>query len=219
MPKKGKRSQAAKTRWRTLSSPDCPNPNENNNNVLGCASNSEEECVSVLATHSQNSNRYRNLSRNRQCTCNSLVFLENLTTAHLNNILDKGDVMYCEARQRFPNSVHLATDELPDQVIAHMRVYNVDSTHLSMYGTFQDPVPEAADNYLDLEAGLSCLLSDVRYALLVMSGLCIAVFRTTSGKYGYFDPHSRTKWFAFTCGFTFSWHCCNVDFHKSKCYD
>ncbi|XP_036949326.1 uncharacterized protein LOC119017041 [Acanthopagrus latus] len=42
------------------------------------------------------------------------------------------------------------------------------------------------------EAGLSCLLTEVQYALLMMRSLCIAVFRTRSGRYGFFDPHSRT---------------------------
>ncbi|KAI3357213.1 hypothetical protein L3Q82_015681 [Scortum barcoo] len=65
-------------------------------------------------------------------------------------------------------------------------------TQLSRYGTLGEPLPGAVDGFLDLEAGLSCLLSDVQYALLLMSQLCIAVFRTRSGRYGFFDPHSRT---------------------------
>ncbi|XP_025760247.1 uncharacterized protein LOC112844863 [Oreochromis niloticus] len=151
----------------------------------------------VCASHSQAHPKYGD-SRNKQCTCNSLTFLaflhenENMTTADLNLVLDKGDVMYKEAKKRFPKNIHLATDELPDKVDARRSIYYVDMTQPSRYGTFDEPSEEAVDTFLSLEAGLSCLLSDVQYALLIMSGLCIAVFRSTSGKYGFFDPHSRT---------------------------
>ncbi|XP_025759942.1 uncharacterized protein LOC109198457, partial [Oreochromis niloticus] len=151
----------------------------------------------VCASHSQAHPKYGD-SRNKQCTCNSLTFLaflhenENMSTADLNLVLDKGDVMYKEAKKRFPKSIHLATDELPDKVYARRSMYHVDMTQPSRYGTFEEPPEEAVDTFLSLEAGLSCLLSDVQYALMIMSGLCIAVFRSTSGKYGFFDPHSRT---------------------------
>ncbi|KAL3983641.1 sodium/potassium-transporting ATPase subunit beta [Sarotherodon galilaeus] len=151
----------------------------------------------VCASHSQSHPKYGD-SRNKQCTCNSLTFLaflhenENMATADLNLVLDKGDVMYKEAKKRFPKNIHLATDELPDKVDARRSMYHVDMTQPSRYGTFEEPPEEAVDTFLSLEAGLSCLLSDVQYALLIMSGLCIAVFRSTSGKYGFFDPHSRT---------------------------
>ncbi|CAI5665002.1 unnamed protein product [Oreochromis niloticus] len=151
----------------------------------------------VCASHSQAHPKYGD-SRNSQCTCNSLTFLaflhenENMSTVDLNLVLDKGDVMYKEAKKRFPKSIHLATDELPDKVDAHRSMYHVDMTQPSRYGTFEEPPEEAVDTFLSLEAGLSCLLSDVQYALLIMSGLCIAVFRSTSGKYGFFDPHPRT---------------------------
>ncbi|XP_076738385.1 uncharacterized protein LOC143416753 [Maylandia zebra] len=151
----------------------------------------------ICASHSQAHPKYGD-SRNKQCTCNSLTFLaflhenDNMTTADLNLVLDKGDVMYKEAKKRFPKNIHLATDELPDKVDARWSMYDVDMTQPSRYGTFEEPPEEAVDTFLSLEAGLSCLLSDVQYALLIMSGLCIAVFRSTSGKYGFFDPHSRT---------------------------
>ena len=99
--------------------------------------------------------------------------------------------MYTEARKRFPKNIHLAADELPVEVMIHRCLYNVDMTQPSRYGTLGGPLLESAQSFLDLEAGLSCLLSDVQYALLIMTGLCIAVFRARSGRYGLFDPHSR----------------------------
>ncbi|XP_036066980.1 uncharacterized protein LOC112138798, partial [Oryzias melastigma] len=215
MPRKGKRSQAAKTRWLKVSLPDCENDghggvknsesNINNCELLQPSVHDIQvqryfdpgDCVQ--ASHSQNYNKYHTFSRNKQCTCNSLMFLsfltenENITTADLDNVLDKGDSIYCEQRKIFPNNPFLAFDELPGIVTARANVYNVNKELESRFGSFKDPVPEAAENYLDLTAGLSCLLSEVRYALLIISNLCIAVFRTSCGKYGFFDPHARTS--------------------------
>ncbi|XP_074542437.1 uncharacterized protein LOC141802702 isoform X2 [Halichoeres trimaculatus] len=47
-----------------------------------------------------------------------------------------------------------------------------------------NPVPSLAES-------LECLSSGVNYALLIMSSVCIAVFRDHQGRYGIFDPHSR----------------------------
>ncbi|TKS65456.1 hypothetical protein D9C73_028378 [Collichthys lucidus] len=151
----------------------------------------------VCASRSQASVKYGK-SRNQQCTCNSLTFLaflnenENLNRADLDLVLDKGNFMYNQARKNFPKHIHLTTDELPDIVPSRTCIQYVDMTQLSRYGTFGDPLPGAVDSFLDLEAGLSCLLSDVQYALLLMRSLCIAVFRTMSGRFGFFDPHPRT---------------------------
>lgn len=132
----------------------------------------------VSASSSQASRKYGQY-RNQQCTCNSLTFLAFL---HENE----------EARKRFPKSIHFTTDELPDKVPARRYTHYVDMTHLSRYGTLGQPLAGAVDTFLDLYAGPNCLLSDVQFALLMMTGLCIAVFRTRSGRYGFFDPHSRT---------------------------
>ncbi|CAJ1057886.1 uncharacterized protein LOC117832690 isoform X1, partial [Xyrichtys novacula] len=152
---------------------------------------------SVCASRSQASLKYGR-SRNKQCTCNSLTFLaflyenENITRADLDRVLDKGNVVYKQVRKTVRNHIHLTTDELPKWVPARSHMQRVDMLQLSRYGTFGDPDPGAVDTFLELEMGLSCLLSDVQYALLLMASLCIAVFRTRSGRYGFFDPHART---------------------------
>ncbi|CAJ1057749.1 uncharacterized protein LOC117832690 isoform X1 [Xyrichtys novacula] len=99
--------------------------------------------------------------------------------------------MYREVRKTVDH-IHLTTDELPKQVPARRHTQRVDKSQLSRYGTFGDPDPGAVDTFLGLEMGLSCLLTDVQYALLLMTSLCIAVFRTRDGRYGFFDPHART---------------------------
>ncbi len=142
----------------------------------------------VCASCSQASIKYGK-SRNQQCACHSLTFLaflhenENITRADLGLVLGKGNV---------PKHIHLATDEVP----ARRYLHYVDMTQLSMCGTLGEPLPGAVDSFLDSEAGLSCLLSDVQFALLLMTQLCIAVLRTRSGRSGFFDSHSRTsQWF------------------------
>ena len=114
------------------------------------------------------------------------------TRADLDLDLDKGNVLYKEARKRFPDHSHLTTDELPDKVHTRGHRLHVDMKILSKYGTFGEPLPGTVDDFLDLEAGLTCLLTEVQYALLMMRSLCIAVFSTMSGRCSFFDPHSRT---------------------------
>ncbi|XP_078791854.1 uncharacterized protein LOC144986979 isoform X2 [Oryzias latipes] len=149
----------------------------------------------VSASHSQSSLKYGTF-RNTQCTANSQVFLaflyenENITRADLDHVLDKGDAVYRQVRLRFPTSVYLATDELPEVVPARTSTYYVNMTLPAIYGSFL-----GGNNLPSLEEGLSHLSSNVQYALLIMSGLTVAVFRCKSQDgydYGFFDPHSRT---------------------------
>ncbi len=46
--------------------------------------------------------------------------------------------------------------------------------------------------WIPLPERLQCLSTDVSHALLMVSPECIAVFRDRSGRYGFFDSHSRT---------------------------
>ncbi|XP_038135178.1 uncharacterized protein LOC119779575, partial [Cyprinodon tularosa] len=148
----------------------------------------------VCASRSQASFKYGK-SRNRQCVANSLVFLaflhenENIGRPDLDLVLDKGDVVYRQAQQKFPKSIHLATDELPHEVIARRSKYQVDLTEAPVCGSFG-----GGARYQSLEQALRRLSSGIHYGLLIMSALCIAVFKSRSGQYGFFDPHSRSKY-------------------------
>ncbi|KAL3977660.1 G protein-coupled receptor [Sarotherodon galilaeus] len=154
-------------------------------------SESHPRVSSICASRSQASAKYGKY-RNHQCMANSLVFLsflhkdEFITRADLNRVLDKGHAVYSDARKRFVNSVFLACDELPTVVTSRRHEYQVDMSQFGHYGTF-----DGTDHFPSLEQGLQCLVSDVRYALLVMGGKVIAVCRLTSGEYAYFDPHPR----------------------------
>nr|XP_054595114.1 uncharacterized protein LOC129162873 [Nothobranchius furzeri]XP_054595115.1 uncharacterized protein LOC129162874 [Nothobranchius furzeri] len=150
--------------------------------------------TSVSATRSQNSFFYGN-QRNKQCLPNSLVFLsflhenENINSSDLDLVLDKGDRMYSQVRLAHPARDHLATDELPTEVKARFTLYHVKMNFAnSKCGVF------LSGNLPNLSQGLQCLTSDVEYALMVMGSTCIAIFRTQSGEFGYFDPHPRNTY-------------------------
>lgn len=126
----------------------------------------------VCTFHSQAHYKYGEYS-NKQCTCNSLTFLaflfenESIAKADLNLILDKGNAMYTEARKRFPNYIHLITDELPDQMTVQSNVYHVNMTVLSRYGTLGNPKPGCVDYFLDLLSAIRsalCIVVDGRFA-------------------------------------------------------
>ncbi|XP_024118255.1 uncharacterized protein LOC112139653, partial [Oryzias melastigma] len=154
--------------------------------------NPQPSVTVVRATTSQASNRFGK-NANKQCVANSLMFLsflfedENITTSDLDSVLDKGNEVYIQAKQRYPNSnPFLATDELPHEVSARRCDYQVDRSQLPINGKFG-----GTQHYPSLEEQLNRLTADVQYAIVIMASLGFAVFRTRSGRYDYFDPHAR----------------------------
>lgn len=80
----------------------------------------------------------------------------------------------------------LNTEEIPDVVFGYSQ-HHIMVKLESLFGMFK----VSTDDNCNLPDRLHCLSSDVEYALLIMSSICIAVFRDQQGKYGFFDPHSR----------------------------
>ncbi|CAI5670343.1 unnamed protein product [Oreochromis niloticus] len=123
MPRKNKRSQAQKKRWKPLDlvDPGVPmltghnqdeavssfpsdQPFHNINEQLlteELQRNAVQNFWCVSATHCQSDERYTEFSRNHQCTCNALTFLAYLNeehqfnTARLDKVLEQGDALYC----------------------------------------------------------------------------------------------------------------------------
>ena len=217
MGRKGKRSEAQKRRWRKLDLSEVETPghpsftqdelSETQMQVdeVPCAARmemegSETSISCVQASHSQGDVRY-GCNRSKQCTCNSLTFLAALhdrtvlNSTDLDYILQKGNLMYSSVQERLSSGdriapAHLAFDELPDNVEIHGQTYHVVKC-LSRYGHLRQIGPDGAD-FLKLSERLLCLSSDVNHALLTIGSLTIAVFRDETGRYGFFDPHSRT---------------------------
>uniref|UniRef100_A0A8C5FK64 ATP-dependent DNA helicase n=2 Tax=Gadus morhua TaxID=8049 RepID=A0A8C5FK64_GADMO len=205
MPKKSKRSQAAKVRWSKsgefplkTQAEHVQNCDPDSNREVHFPDHSHANVTCVLASYSQSHHRYID-SKNSQCTCNSVTFLaflhelHHLQSADLDQILDRGHAMYAlTLGQLCVDGTmvhgHLNIQELPE-IVFGQRQQHVLTKCNSMYGTFVSS-PEVGE-YLNLAARLQCLTSDVNSALLVMTSQCIAVFRDRHGRYGYFDPHSR----------------------------
>ncbi|KAG7481888.1 hypothetical protein JOB18_007544 [Solea senegalensis] len=170
---------------------------------VGIASARREE-HSLRATHSQNDSRYTSFSRNHQCTCIALTFLAfqsedlHFTTPHLDRVLEQGDSLYVAIKQQLLfekrlHSNHLAVEEPPTQVLADENIYGVRLSDVRCgYLMAQVNSPGSKQWWLPLAKQLKCLSRDVSLALLLVSTECFAVFRTTSGKYGMFDSHSRS---------------------------
>ena len=63
---------------------------------------------------------------------------------------------------------------------------------MNCYMRASAPSKEMEEWHLYLSTRLESLTSGVNYALLTLASNCIDVFRDSSGRYGLFDPHSRT---------------------------
>ncbi|XP_061129574.1 uncharacterized protein LOC133150951 [Syngnathus typhle] len=212
MPRKSKKAQAVKISWQQrkkntdCGSADKPTPAEEllaiepGNSTEVMMSTSHDPVTCVLASYSQDHPKYAD-SRNSQCAANSATFLaflqetDNVTSAHLDLVLDRGNELYvatvavlkAEGRYEHP---HLATDEIPS-IVNGFHKQHVLIKYQSMYGLFNSSIADVA--FMMLCDGLQCLVSEVNYALLVMNSLFIAVFRNQQGRYGYFDPHARER--------------------------
>nr|XP_021330385.1 uncharacterized protein LOC101882679 [Danio rerio] len=219
MPRKGKRSQAQKLRWKKIDLQDV-------NTSLSCikeveqtstsaavgqspvrqyeeSGGNEPKVVSVRASHSQADVRYDEFSRNHQCTCVSLTFLASHSAGHqfkmsdLDRVLEEGDALYVSvkmqliAENRFSHD-YLSMEEVPFGLSTFNQTYNVQKSEVKVGFFRAKGSPDTEEWFLPLPERLQCLAVDVTHALLIVSSECIAVFRDGSGRYGFFDPHSRT---------------------------
>ncbi|XP_051816512.1 uncharacterized protein LOC127537665 isoform X4 [Acanthochromis polyacanthus] len=158
---------------------------------------------SLQASHSQNDTRYRVFSRNRQCTCNALMFLAyqsegcHFTRTTLNRVLAKGNTLYVKnKRQLIDNNKfrnhHLTVEEMPKRVKTDEHFYNVSRDDIRCGPIKIVPSsPERQQGLVPLATQLESLTAEVSLALIVIAPDCIAVFRDQYGRYGLFDSHSR----------------------------
>ncbi len=159
--------------------------------------------LSVQASHCQGDVRYDSFSRNNQCTCVALTFLVNHSEGitfkmpDLDRVLKEGDALYVSikmqliAERRFNRNL-LTMEEVPLSVSSFNRIHNVRKSGV-MIGYLRATGNHGTEEWcIPLTERLQCLSTDVSHALLLVSPECIAVFRDRSGRYGFFDSHSRT---------------------------
>ncbi len=159
--------------------------------------------LSVQASHCQGDVRYDSFSRNNQCTCVALTFLVNHSEGitfkmpDLDRVLKEGDALYVGikmqliAERRFNRNL-LTMEELPLSVSLFNRIHNVWKSGVMIGYLRATGNPGTEEWCIPLTERLQCLSTDVSHALLLVSPECIAVFRDRSGRYGFFDSHSRT---------------------------
>ncbi len=159
--------------------------------------------LSVQASHCQSDVRYDVFSRNHQCTCVALTFLANHSEGimfkmpDLDRVLEEGDALYVGIKMqlitegRFHQDL-LTMDEVPLSVSTLNQTYYVQKSEVMMGYLRARGTPSREGWWIPLPERLQCLSTDVSHALLMVSPECIAVFRDRSGRYGFFDSHSRT---------------------------
>ncbi|XP_042613365.1 uncharacterized protein LOC122145192 [Cyprinus carpio] len=207
MPRKGRRSQAQKVRWRKL---DLTGQTSVSQGVSQFSDRQQYEggdntsgVISVQASHCQSDARYDVFSRNHQCTCVALTFLAyhsegtSFEQPDLDRVLEEGDALYVGikmqliAEGRFRQDL-LSMAEVPVSISTSNHNYSVQKSEVVM-GYLRDRGTSEMDAWwIPLDERLQCLSTDVSHALLIVSPECFAVFRDRSGRYGFFDSHSRT---------------------------
>ncbi|XP_068507192.1 uncharacterized protein [Syngnathus scovelli] len=167
MPRKSKKAQALKVSWQ-----------KRKNNTDSGSAGKPTAAKELMAIEPEN----------------SMEETDNVTSAHLDLVLDRGNELYVatvamlKAEGRYEHH-HLATDEIPS-IVRGFHKQHVLIKYQSMYGLFNSSIADVA--FMMLRDGLQCLVSEVNCALLVMNSLFIAVFQN-QGRYGYFDPHARER--------------------------
>ncbi|KAL1276521.1 hypothetical protein QQF64_036144 [Cirrhinus molitorella] len=115
----------------------------------------------------------------------------------LDRVLEEGDALYVGikmhviAERRFDLN-HLTMEEVPLSVSTFNQTLNVQKSEVMMGYLRARGTPDMEGWWIPLMERLQCLSTDVRHALLSVAPECIAVFRDRSGRYRYFDSHSRT---------------------------
>ncbi|MCI4395548.1 hypothetical protein PGIGA_G00181860, partial [Pangasianodon gigas] len=87
---------------------------------------------------------------------------------------------------------HLTMEEVPLTVSTFNQTHHVQKSDVMMGYLTARGTPGRERWWIPLNERLQCLSTDVSHALLIVPPECIAVFRDRSGRYGFFDSHSRT---------------------------
>ncbi|XP_055028464.2 uncharacterized protein [Misgurnus anguillicaudatus] len=115
----------------------------------------------------------------------------------LDRVLEEGDALYVGVKmqlmheQRFLQD-NLAVEDVPLNVSTFTQTYRVQKSELKMGFLRARGNPGTEAWFIPLTERLQCLSTTVNLALLIVSVECIALFRDRSGRYGFFDSHSRT---------------------------
>lgn len=131
---------------------------------------------------------------------NSLMFLihlhetQDMDREKLDDILKKGDELYCQTRQNLEARKmfvckHLNFDDIPN-IVTSGEKHHIILKDSPMSGYLLQDAPQGLENYLNLSQRLGQLGSVFSRALLIVGAVCISVYQDSNGLYGFY-PHSR----------------------------
>ena len=154
----------------------------------------------VYGNISQSDQQFSSETRDRQCTCNSLVFILktkfteilNFSPEWISNILVEGDQLYSQViyELKCAGSFHsylLQLEELPNVVSLQSGQFNI-TKEIIVLGTLK--LEHSSPFVKDLESAMKVVLETFEMALIMIGGRCFAVMRYGKS-FLFFDPHSH----------------------------
>ena len=152
----------------------------------------------IWASFSQSSSRFSEVSRDRQCTCNAIIFLlyfkttHTFTTSVLDKILVKGDDLYSEIIESLKSNTKfmsylLKFEDLPNTLQIESFKYKIVKYN-PIWGTITD-----APNYAyaqSLDSAIINLLEGTGMGLIIAGAICSALLKHGNSYY-FFDSHSH----------------------------
>ena len=154
----------------------------------------------LFASLSQSDKRFPDFSRGVQCTCNALMSIiqENASTMHeLDEVLYAGDDLYRIRIGELQSTVQFVSkmlnfEELPRAVSLENRTFEVKYFE-QICGTVTHIDWEHSENVLNLNQGIETLFSSYRQGLIIVGGICSAMYRDANNRFVFFDSHSHGK--------------------------
>ena len=151
-----------------------------------------------FASLSQSDKRFPDFSRGVQCTCNALmsIIAKNASTTHeLDEVLYAGDDLYRVRIGELQSSVRFVSkmlnfDELPRKLSLENGTFEIQYFE-QICGTVTHLDWEHSENVLNLSQGIETLFSSYREGLIIVGGICSAVYRDANNRFVFFDSHSH----------------------------
>ncbi|XP_062590040.1 uncharacterized protein LOC134251654 [Saccostrea cucullata] len=160
-------------------------------------------CVNLLGTKlfgtiNQASNLFPAFSRGVQCTCNALmsIILQNASTSsELDEVLLAGDDLYRVRVAELQSTVQFVSkmlqfQELPKSVFVHGNEYDICYFE-EIYGTVSHMDWNNSSQNKNLKEGIEQLFARYNQGLIIVGGICSAIYVDDKNCPVFFDSHSH----------------------------
>ncbi|XP_062614791.1 uncharacterized protein LOC134276564 [Saccostrea cucullata] len=152
----------------------------------------------LFATINQASNLFPPFSRGVQCTCNalmSIILKSASTSAELDEVLFAADDLYRVRIAELQSTVQLVSkmlqfQELPKSVFVNDNQYEI-CYHEEIYGTVTHIDWDNSCQSNNLKAGIELLFRRFNQGLIIVGGLCSAIYVNDKNCPVFFDSHSH----------------------------